>query len=106
VTAAPPVVSKELGPIATITIAIVGGLIAFGTDVFKSSVFALRSERDLLSQSVKDLSAAKAKLSADNASEVFDLKPTSPSASFVVESGNGDDSRTFGRARHTRSGVP
>src|ERR1700722_5546472 len=55
-----------LGPIATITVAIIGGLIAFGTDVFKSNVVALRSERDQLSQNVKDLGSAKTKLSAEN----------------------------------------
>ena len=36
-------------------------------------------------------------------SEVFDLKPTSTRSKLFVESGNGDHSRTTGRARHTGS---
>lgn len=55
-----------LSPIAAITVAIIGGMIAFGTDVFKSNVLALRSERDQLSQSVKDLTSAKNTLTAEN----------------------------------------
>jgi hypothetical protein len=39
-------------------------------------------------------------------SEVFDLKPTSTRPNPFVEFGNGDYPGTFGRARHTRSGVP
>src|SRR5580692_12163418 len=40
------------------------------------------------------------------ASEVFDLKPTSRGPRLFVKFGYGDHSGTIGRARHTRSGVP
>jgi hypothetical protein len=56
-----------LGPLATFTVAIIGGTIAFGTDVFKSNVFGLRNERNQLSRSVHDLNSDKTRLSADNA---------------------------------------
>jgi hypothetical protein len=55
-----------LGPLATICVALVGGMIAFGTDVFKSNVIALRSERNHLAQSVRGLTSEKSKLSAEN----------------------------------------
>ena len=57
-----------IGPLATITVAVVGGFIAFGTDVFKSNVIALRGERDQLSKAVNDLGSAKARLAGQNAS--------------------------------------
>jgi hypothetical protein len=52
-----------VGPLSTVTIAIVGGLIAFGTDVFKSNVLTLRKDRDELTQSVSVLRQAQTKLS-------------------------------------------
>src|ERR1035441_6067638 len=42
--------ASYLGPIATITIAVAGGLIAFGTDVFKSKVTDLIQKRDDLTK--------------------------------------------------------
>ena len=58
---------SHFGPLVTVSVMIIGGIIAFCTDVFRTNVFALRKERDLLSQSVRDLSSDKKKLSGDNA---------------------------------------
>lgn len=59
--------SAYLGPLSTIVVAIVGGVIAFGTDVFKSNVITISSERNQLAQKVKELSSLKAELSISTA---------------------------------------
>ena len=64
--------ASYLGPIATITIAVAGGLIAFGTDVFKSKVTDLIQKRDDLTKQkgqlttqVRDLSLSIKGLTTD-----------------------------------------
>ena len=62
-----PWYQKNFGPIANIAIAVTAGLLAFGTDVFKSNISALLSERKQLARSVADLRFGKTNLSAENA---------------------------------------
>jgi hypothetical protein len=56
-----------LGPLSTITVAIVGGLIASGTDFLKDDVIKINKDRDKLSQDVQGLRSIQTQLSAQNA---------------------------------------
>ncbi len=57
---------RKSSSLPTIVVAIVAGILAFGTDVFKSNVVTLKRERDQLVKNVKDLSTQKAKLANNN----------------------------------------